>query len=286
MPFAPAPVFDTVTPSAPRAAPSSGGRFLAVVDGATLACSAGSMPAPLSATHAGIRGEGAAFATVADHTPANLKPFGQCRITGAACAPITPMPWQPGGSLLSSFLPILVECSQLPCTIGGLVRITRAGQTSIHVTAAPALSPFMLPPLPPDDDDDDGGGLIPSIGGAIAGAADAAWERRHGVARTGAKIGTKAIAGASGVGVIAEALIFPDSTSPNDVIHHAREHDSGKTGRKSNPDVERSADEKIAELQAAKRDAKTKAEKDAIQKQIEHQRRRKQKSEPHGRRGQ
>ena len=60
----------------------------------------------------------------------------------------------------------------------------------------------------------------------------------------------------------------------------------GKTGRKANPDRVDSWAQKIETLQEQLKNATTKAEKQAIQKQIDHARLKQKASEPHGRKGQ
>lgn len=114
----------------------------AVVTGAILKCSSGAAPSPLNATTApGVQINNQPIATIKDNlSGVNVMPFGLCAITGNACVPVTPMPWQPGEVhiLLSSPFPILSSECTLMCSVGGLIQIVVPGQVSISFGSSSA----------------------------------------------------------------------------------------------------------------------------------------------------
>ncbi|MEJ7636397.1 MAG: DUF4280 domain-containing protein [Singulisphaera sp.] len=112
-----------------------------VISGALLKCIAGSAPSRLAATTAPLTLVGGApIATVVDHLPiVHVKPFGVCAITGRPCLPLTLIPWQMGASsiLAPSVFPILSTASQLPCLVGGIIRVLSPGQFTVFIDASP-----------------------------------------------------------------------------------------------------------------------------------------------------
>lgn len=92
--------------------------------------------------------------------------------------------------------------------------------------------------------------------------------------------------GVAVAGIFATPLLFPDSTSKDDVIHEARDTGGGKTGRKSNPDRNAAIKEKIEKAEEDRNNASTKKERRAAQKQLDHLRRQLKPSEEHARTGQ
>ena len=113
----------------------------AVVNGAILTCTCGSLPMPLQVTsQTAVSIDGQLAATIMDFAPTtNIKPFGICAtLTAAAmgtptpCVPATVAPWITGsttGILISSFL-ALRNTDTLPCTVGGTISVTSPGQVT------------------------------------------------------------------------------------------------------------------------------------------------------------
>lgn len=181
---------------------------LAVVDGATLTCTMGAAPSRLTATSF-ARAEGAALATIADHTAASFSTFGNCLSLCGPCQPMTPVPWSPGATFLSSFVPVLVAESRLPCVQGGLISIRDPGQGSLRLTPGLALAPPFPRPGGAEDDDDDG----PSFGpfAALAGVVAVA----DGPLPFGEAIGGAVLA-AGGTYVVASSIAGDDDADDVD----------------------------------------------------------------------
>jgi hypothetical protein len=108
-----------------------------VVQGAALACAAGSSAGTLTVTSQAIVNIGGlAVATVADHAAGtNVAPFGNCAllsvINGAPtpCAPVLPAPWAPGSAVQKiAGLAVLTQPSVLQCGVGAAISITAPGQ--------------------------------------------------------------------------------------------------------------------------------------------------------------
>jgi hypothetical protein len=117
---------------------------IAAVNGATLQCTCGSAPATLTVTsqmQAKIGKQCAA--TVLDHTPANIPPFGTCSLLSAAaagtptpCVPAAAGPWMPGST---SVVRIgsqqgLLNTDKLMCSVGGVISIVSPGQQQALAT--------------------------------------------------------------------------------------------------------------------------------------------------------
>lgn len=114
-----------------------------VVNGAMLACTAGSVPMPLTVipTNQVFSPSGNPAANIQDAKPfVNIKPFGTCQIlTSAAsgtptpCAPATAV-WAPGSpTVLIRGNPALNNTSKCMCGVGGVVQITMPGQVQVKV---------------------------------------------------------------------------------------------------------------------------------------------------------
>lgn len=131
---------------------------LIVVYGAVLECDKGTAPSQLVVSTASLMSVGGLPpASILDHTSgANIMPFGNCKVTGKPCAPVTPAPWSPGGSglLLSPMSsPPLPENAKLQCTVGGEIKILNPGQnltccdTPDPTDCTPPERPWPPPPL-------------------------------------------------------------------------------------------------------------------------------------------
>jgi len=97
-----------------------------VKHGALLQCTCGSMIAPLVATTARTHVESALAATVNDHVPVkNIPSFGDCKMLGGPCAPVTSLPWTPGSGrnvVIENQLALL-STDKLTCTAGGIITV-------------------------------------------------------------------------------------------------------------------------------------------------------------------
>ncbi len=124
-----------------------------VVQGASLSCSMGNAPSPLSVlpTNA-TTGDSANAATVQDMVPnVNIAPFGMCLsvsnpavaaatsaaggvLTPQPCVPMTTVPWTPGSpSVTIGGQAALSDSCQLVCQWGGQIQVQSAGQTDIDI---------------------------------------------------------------------------------------------------------------------------------------------------------
>ena len=114
------------------------GKFLAVVNGATLHCSEGRGASHLRSTAApSVTVEGRRIATLLDHSPdKNIPPFERCNIRGDhKCVPRLPSPWDAkldsGASVgVAGILPITGE---LHCKVGGLITVVDSCQSSMNL---------------------------------------------------------------------------------------------------------------------------------------------------------
>jgi Domain of unknown function (DUF4280) len=120
--------------------------------GATLQCSFGTSPSPLSVLPANrVQGMTPA-ANIMDNKPfVNIMPFGQCStssnpavaaataaaggaMTPMPCIPVTTSPWIVGApTVLIGNMPALNDSSQLMCVWGGVIKIVSPGQAQIQV---------------------------------------------------------------------------------------------------------------------------------------------------------
>lgn len=124
-----------------------------VVHGATLLCSMGTTPSPLSVlpTNRVIDDPNPA-ANILDMQPnVNIGPFGMCTamsnpqvaaatsaaqgvLTPQPCVPMTTAPWQPGSSHVTiAQQPALSGACQLLCQWGGQIQVQSAGQSDVEV---------------------------------------------------------------------------------------------------------------------------------------------------------
>jgi hypothetical protein len=134
-----------------------------VVDGATLECSGGSDPAPLTS----VFGPNVNFssgclqaATINDFVPGlNFSHFGKCKHKHhKPCKPHTPLPWSPGGACaVTSGAPLLMQGDTLPCTNGGTIRIVSPAQSTALVGMRSSAADSAL------------GGAIAAAGALVAG---------------------------------------------------------------------------------------------------------------------
>lgn len=109
---------------------------LAVVDGATIECAAGSARSLLTVTNNQVEIDGHTVAAIQDHiSGSNIKPFGTCIFTGGPCTPVTPGLWFPGESSvpLGGMFPVLDEESILGCSIGGIIQVVIPGEVFVEV---------------------------------------------------------------------------------------------------------------------------------------------------------
>ncbi|CAB3749342.1 DUF4280 domain-containing protein [Paraburkholderia humisilvae] len=125
---------------------------LLVTAGATLQCSFGAAPAPLSVLPAHCVMAGAPAATVMDNVPMmNVMPFGVCScaanptvaaataaalgvLTPMPCVPVTAAPWAPGSpTVMIGGMPALQNASQLMCTWGGVITVIAPAQVTTMV---------------------------------------------------------------------------------------------------------------------------------------------------------
>lgn len=122
--------------------------------GATLACSFGAAPSPLTVIPKGslITAGGPLAATIMDYVPlTNIMPFGLCSaptnpaviaatsaalgvFTPAPCVPVIPAPWVPGApTVLLNGIPALNNTSTCLCTWLGVISVTSPGQMTVSV---------------------------------------------------------------------------------------------------------------------------------------------------------
>jgi hypothetical protein len=109
---------------------------LAVVDGATIECAAGSARSLLTVTNNQVEIDGHTVAAIQDHiSGSNIEPFGTCIFTGGPCTPVTPGLWFPGESSvpLGGMFPVLDEESILGCSIGGIIQVVIPGEVFVEV---------------------------------------------------------------------------------------------------------------------------------------------------------
>ncbi len=113
----------------------------AVIMGALLKCTCGDAPTSLTVTsQATVQIGGALAATIMDYAPiVNIAPFGTCKtLTAAAsgvptpCVPATVAPWVPGSTSIVRIgnFPGLLDTDKLACTVGGMIAVSSAGQTT------------------------------------------------------------------------------------------------------------------------------------------------------------
>ena len=114
--------------------------------GATMKCSMGMNPGPLSVTPRNYTIQGRPIANIMDNKPmVNIPTFGMCRslanptvasATSAACGVLTPMPcipstmapWAPGNpKMIVQGAPELTVSSKLMCMWGGCIDFINAG---------------------------------------------------------------------------------------------------------------------------------------------------------------
>jgi hypothetical protein len=115
-----------------------------VVNGATIKCSMGDAPTPLTVTPGQtVFGCRQPAATVMDYKPVvNIKPFGTCKtLTSAAsgvptpCVPATVAPWvPPSQKLIIGIFPALLDSAKCICTVGGVITVQDAGESTIDVS--------------------------------------------------------------------------------------------------------------------------------------------------------
>ncbi len=111
---------------------------IAVVNGATLQCTCGSLTSTLTVTsQTEVRVGNQLAATVMDNTTANIPPFGNCSVltsaasgTPTACALVPAGPWTPGSTSVVSIgnLHALLSTDMLKCTVPGNISIADPGQ--------------------------------------------------------------------------------------------------------------------------------------------------------------
>jgi len=120
---------------------------LQVVAGATVACSFGMAPAPLSVLPINMVNDPTPAANIMDHKPiVNIPSFGMCMspanptvaaataaalgvLTPMPCIPATMTPWTPGSpTVLLGKFPALNNTSVCMCNWGGVVSVVNPGQ--------------------------------------------------------------------------------------------------------------------------------------------------------------
>ncbi|MFC0401957.1 DUF4280 domain-containing protein [Paraburkholderia rhizosphaerae] len=125
---------------------------LLVTAGATLQCSFGAAPAPMSVLPVNRVLSGAPAATVVDNVPmVNVMPFGVCScaanptvaaataaalgvLTPMPCVPVTVAPWVPGSPTVTiGGMPALQNASKLMCTWGGVITVVAPAQVTTMV---------------------------------------------------------------------------------------------------------------------------------------------------------
>ncbi len=114
--------------------PSAGPRRSYVVAGATIQCTCGSHPSTLSLPqNYNVYIKGKALMTTWDNAGIiHIGEMGSCRGKGnAPCAPAFLMRWQNGNDryLVKGERPALLNTSTIVCLSGGVVTITKNGQT-------------------------------------------------------------------------------------------------------------------------------------------------------------
>lgn len=121
----------------------------ALVCGGTLCrCSFGSTNCALRVSGT-VKGEGAALATIKDHTKANLSSFGMCAsltnpavasataaalgvLTPQPCVPVIAAPWSGGRSDIKvGGVPAITNVSTAACAYAGTIKIVRPSQSSV-----------------------------------------------------------------------------------------------------------------------------------------------------------
>ena len=127
---------------------------LQVVSTASLVCSFGTAPSPLTVMPTNcVESNMFPAGNIQDHIPiSNIKPFGMCNstsnpqviaatsaalgvLTPMPCIPVTPGSWQPGSStVLIANQPALNDSSTCACAWAGVIKIVKAGQTT-HMIA-------------------------------------------------------------------------------------------------------------------------------------------------------
>lgn len=125
---------------------------LAVVDGAVLKCIAGTEDCSLTVTtKTKTRVDDARLATIRDHEACiNISNFGDCKITGGPCGPVTPDPWlSPVTKTVPGRHPVLVEGGILLCHVGSVIQIKNPGQPffKVGVRFPPGLADFIAKAL-------------------------------------------------------------------------------------------------------------------------------------------
>jgi len=118
-----------------------------VVMGATVVCSFGVAPAPLSVLPINMTFDATPAANIMDHKPiVNIPSFGMCMspanpavvaataaamgvLTPMPCVPATMTPWMPGSpTVLIGRFPAVNNTSTCLCTWGGIVTVVNPGQ--------------------------------------------------------------------------------------------------------------------------------------------------------------
>jgi len=118
-----------------------------VVAGATVVCSFGVAPAPLSVLPINMTFDATPAANIMDHKPiVNIPSFGMCMspanpavvaataaamgvLTPMPCVPATMTPWMPGSpTVLIGRFPAVNNTSTCLCTWGGIVTVVNPGQ--------------------------------------------------------------------------------------------------------------------------------------------------------------
>ena len=117
---------------------------VAVVNGATLQCTCGSLTATLTVTsQSEVRIGNQLAATVLDNTTSNIPPFGNCSVlTSAAsgtptpCAMLPGGPWAPGSTSVARIGSqlALLSTDRLKCTVPGDISVLDAGQPQTRDT--------------------------------------------------------------------------------------------------------------------------------------------------------
>jgi uncharacterized protein DUF4280 len=130
---------------------------LAVVDGAVIVCSFGTIPSTLIAASRGVTVQGMSVVTVEDHEPDNLGNFGFCMQDNQPCTPITPAPWVRSCTRNEIDDPVLSSSATLRCAKCGTISIQSAGQAT--VTAEDASQRLQ--------ESRDVGGRVPVAGGKL-----------------------------------------------------------------------------------------------------------------------
>lgn len=107
-----------------------------VVNGAILRCSNGSVPSSLVVLPVHREQiENQFAANIMDHAPlVNICPFGVCATLQGPCVPATPAPWTPGSpTVVLDNQPALDDPSILVCTVGGVITVAYAGQSTVEI---------------------------------------------------------------------------------------------------------------------------------------------------------